>query len=163
MVTSEQSRAFERDGYFVLPSFWSGTELTRLQEAAELVRAKWRAAQGLGRHDGDQPFSVRNLIAHHDAFLNLCDHPKILPLILGTLGANVQLKTSHLDYRPSEPPNVERLQREMEAKNGGGTAAGTPTTATSCQPRTTVCCQQSRSRFSSRCLICLRPTVAICG
>ena len=37
---------------------------------------------------------------------------------MDTLGPNIQLKTSHLDYRPPEPPNIEQLQREAEAKNG---------------------------------------------
>ena len=117
-MTPDQTRAFEEDGYFVLPSFWPGAELARLLDAVEQVRAGWRAAKGFGSADDDQPFSIRNLVAHHDAFLQLADHPRVLPLVLGTLGPNVQLKTSHLDYRPPEPPDIEQLQRDAEARGG---------------------------------------------
>ena len=51
----------------------------------------------------DEPFAIRNALAHHTAFLDLIDHPRMLPLVVDAIGWNIQIRTSHLDYRPPYP------------------------------------------------------------
>ena len=49
---------------------------------------------------------MRNALAQHDAFLDLIDHPRILPLVIDAIGWNIQIRTTHLDYRPPYPQDI---------------------------------------------------------
>ncbi|SVB76354.1 uncharacterized protein METZ01_LOCUS229208, partial [marine metagenome] len=37
-------------------------------------------------------FSVRNVLAHQEAFLDLVDHPRMLPFVVDAIGWNIQTK-----------------------------------------------------------------------
>ncbi|MEZ4676736.1 MAG: hypothetical protein R2932_21175 [Caldilineaceae bacterium] len=43
------------------------------------------------RASAGDPFAIRNALAHHDAFLDLIDHPKMLPLVVDAIGWNIQI------------------------------------------------------------------------
>ena len=103
-MTPLQREEFDVRGFIVLEDFLSGDELTRLLEAVEEVADRVRGMEGLGRHD---PFAVRNALAHHEAFLDLIDHPRMLPLVVDAIGWNIQIRTTHLDYRPPYPEGLE--------------------------------------------------------
>ena len=104
-MTDQQRDDFEEKGFVVLEDLLTQKELGRILTAVDETAAKIRQAKGLGP---DQPFAVRNALAHHEAFLDLIDHPRILPLVVDAIGWNIQIRTTHLDYRPPYP-------REMEA------------------------------------------------
>ena len=59
-----------------------------------------------GRVDPGGGFQVRNCLAHHPAFLDLIAHERILPLVVDCIGPNLQIRTSHLDYRPPYPADL---------------------------------------------------------
>ena len=99
-MTGEQQRNFEEKGYVILDDFLEPHEVGRLLEAVEEVAGRLRESTGLGP---DEPFAVRNALSQHDAFLDLIDHPKALPLVVDAIGWNIQIRTSHLDYRPPYP------------------------------------------------------------
>ena len=99
-MTEEQQRDFEEKGYVILDDFLEPPEVGRLLEAVDEVAARLRESTGLGP---DEPFAVRNALSQHDAFLDLIDHPKALPLVVDAIGWNIQIRTSHLDYRPPYP------------------------------------------------------------
>jgi ectoine hydroxylase-related dioxygenase (phytanoyl-CoA dioxygenase family) len=103
-MTREQSRDFEDKGYVIIEDFLSEDEVLRLQEAVDEV-----AARGLTRKQlaPDEPFALRNALAHHEAFLDLIDHPGMLPLVVDAIGWNIQIRTSHLDYRPPYPGRMQ--------------------------------------------------------
>lgn len=99
-MTAQQKCDFEEKGYIILEDFFSADELARLLDAVDEVAARVRQAKGLGPND---PFAIRNALAHHAAFLDLIDHPKMLPLVVDAIGWNIQIRTTHLDYRPPYP------------------------------------------------------------
>ena len=99
-MTPAQERDFDEKGYFVLDDFLHEPEVDRLLAAVDEVAARVRESSGLGP---EEPFAVRNALARHEAFLDLVDHPRALPLVVDAIGWNIQVRTSHLDYRPPYP------------------------------------------------------------
>ena len=103
-MTPEQQRQWEEDGFFVIPEFLTALEVERLLTTIDAVAAEHAAATG---GLADAGFQVRNLLAHGDAFLDLVDHPRMLPLVVDAIGTDIQIRTSHLDYRPQYPEGLE--------------------------------------------------------
>ncbi len=102
-MTAEQERAFGEQGFVLLEDFLTQEELDRLLAAVDEVGERIRRERNLGT---DDKFAIRNLLAHDDAFLDLVDHPRILPLVVDAIGWNIQIRTSHLDYRPPYPEGI---------------------------------------------------------
>ena len=103
-MTEKQKRDFETNGFIILEDFFTSDELDRLLSAVDEVGTKVRRARGLGP---DDPFAIRNALAHHGAFLDLIDHPRMLPLVVDAIGWNIQIRTTHLDYRPPYPSHLQ--------------------------------------------------------
>ncbi len=99
-LTAQQRRSFDEDGFFLLEDALSPTEVAALLHVVDERYAGYRSARDLG----DQAFQMRNIVALDPLFLRLVDHPRILPLIVDLMGFNVQLRTSHADVRPPQPP-----------------------------------------------------------
>lgn len=102
-MTEEQRRDFDEKGYIVLENFLTAAELERLQSAVDEVSERTRAAKDLG---SQEPFALRNALSHHEAFLDLIDHPRMLPLVVDAIGWNIQIRTTHLDVRPPYPDGL---------------------------------------------------------
>jgi ectoine hydroxylase-related dioxygenase (phytanoyl-CoA dioxygenase family) len=118
-MTDEQRSSFDARGFIVIENFFSETELDRLLNAIDEVAARVRAEKGLTESD---PFALRNALTHHDAFLDLIDNPRILPLVVDAIGWNIQIRTTHLDYRPPYPEGLE--PGELGTGDGADNAAG---------------------------------------
>ena len=103
-MTTQQSKDFDEKGFVVLEEFFNQTEIDRLLQAIDEVGDRIRVEKGLGP---DDPFAVRNALSHHEAFLDLIDHPRILPLVVDAIGWNIQVRTTHLDYRPPYPEDLK--------------------------------------------------------
>ena len=103
-MTREQERDFAEHGFIVLEHFLTSEELARLSAAADEVVARIQKEQGL---EAETHFQVRNALAQHDAFLDLVDHPRMLPLVVDAIGWNIQIRTTHLDYRPPYPRDMQ--------------------------------------------------------
>ncbi len=103
-MTPEQRSAFDEQGFIVLEDFLTAAELERLLNAIDEVAGRLRRNEGLAPH---APFAVRNALAHHEAFLDLIDHPRMLPLVVDAIGWNIQIRTTHLDYRPPYPEDLQ--------------------------------------------------------
>ena len=102
-MIEQQKNDFDSNGFIVLEDFLTADELDRLLAAVDEVGAQIRQAKGIGP---DEPFAIRNALAHHDAFLDLIDHPRMLPLVVDAIGWNIQIRTTHLDYRPPYPGDL---------------------------------------------------------
>jgi hypothetical protein len=50
---------------------------------------------------------LRHVVARHPAFLDLLDHPAVLPLVVDVLGPDIQLRGSNLDVRPAARPGAQ--------------------------------------------------------
>ena len=103
-MTDEQRNDFEDKGFVILEDLLTQEELDRLLAAVDETAANIRRAKGIGP---EEPFAVRNALAHHEAFLDLIDHPRMLPLVVDAIGWNIQIRTTHLDYRPPYPRDLE--------------------------------------------------------
>ena len=103
-MTTQQEKNFDEKGFIVLDDFLNQTEIDRLLQAIDEVGDRIRAKKGLGP---DDPFAVRNALSHHEAFLDLIDHPRLLPLVVDAIGWNIQVRTTHLDYRPPYPEDLK--------------------------------------------------------
>ena len=103
-MTEQQERDFDEKGFIILEDFLRQEELERLLSAVDEVAARVRQTEGLGP---DDPLTVRNVLSHHDAFLDLIDHPRMLPLVVDAIGWNIQIRTTHLDYRPPYPEGLQ--------------------------------------------------------
>src|SRR5215213_9275339 len=101
-MTEQQRRDFDELGFILIEDFFSPEELDRVLGAIDEVAAVART-RGIGT---DDPFALRNALAHHEAFLDLIDHPRILPLVVDVFGWNIQIRTTHLDYRPPYPKEL---------------------------------------------------------
>ena len=118
-MTERQELDFEEKGFIVLENFLTREELDRLSGAVEEVVTRIRKAKGLGP---EAPFQVRNALAQHDAFLDLIDHPRMLPLVVDAIGWNIQIRTTHLDYRPPYPEDLDA--GDVGVANGADADAG---------------------------------------
>jgi len=118
-MTPQQEKDFKHLGYIILENFLHKEELDRLLSAIDDVAANVRDKKGLGLN---APFAIRNALAHHDAFLDLIDHPRMLPLVVDAIGWNIQIRTSHLDYRPPYPEGLQ--VGDIGAGNGADNQAG---------------------------------------
>ncbi|MBV9174708.1 MAG: phytanoyl-CoA dioxygenase family protein [Chloroflexi bacterium] len=118
-MTDEQRRSFDEQGFIVIEDFFSDSEFNRLLNAIDEVAARIRAEKGVSESD---PFALRNALTHHAAFLDLIDNPRILPLVVDAIGWNIQIRTTHLDYRPPYPEGM--VPGELGTGEGADHAAG---------------------------------------
>jgi ectoine hydroxylase len=102
-MTPEQRRAFDEEGFVILENFLTADETQRLVDAADEVVGRIQREQNL---PAQHHFQVRNALAHHEAFLDLIDHERMLPLVIDAIGWNIQIRTTHLDYRPPYPEDL---------------------------------------------------------
>ena len=124
-MTVAQQHDFNNKGFVILEDFLHQDELDRLLLAIDDVSVGIRKTKNLAPHE---PFAIRNALAHHDVFLDLIDHPRMLPLVVDAIGYNIQIRTSHLDYRPPYPKDPLKTG-DLEIENGPDHSAGYRNTA----------------------------------
>lgn len=115
-MTEQQEKDFEEKRFIILDEFLTHDELERLLLAVDEVTAKVRQSTNL---EPNAPFAIRNALAHHKAFLDLIDHPKMMLLVVDAISWNIQIRTTHLDYRPPYPRNLHagNVDREKQTIN----------------------------------------------
>jgi ectoine hydroxylase-related dioxygenase (phytanoyl-CoA dioxygenase family) len=118
-MTQEQQRDFQDKGFIILEDLLTAQEVARLSDAADEVVKRIQQQKGLGP---ETHFQVRNALAQHDAFLDLIDHPRMLPLVVDAIGWNIQIRTTHLDYRPPYPEDMRA--GDVGVGNGADQQAG---------------------------------------
>jgi hypothetical protein len=91
---------FERDGFVIVPGALRTKELQRLEAAVNRV---WETEAGSAG-----PFHRLAFAGLDDAFLELVDHPRCLPLVSDILGSNIYVYHCHLDVHPPERSAEQR-------------------------------------------------------
>ncbi len=102
-LTDQQRRDFDENGYVLIEDFFDPDEYAGLMTAIDDVRDEYDREKGVGT---DAPFAVRNALAKREEFLDLIDHPRMLPLVVDAIGWNIQIRTTHLDFRPPYPKDL---------------------------------------------------------
>ncbi|MCC7263488.1 MAG: phytanoyl-CoA dioxygenase family protein [Candidatus Latescibacteria bacterium] len=98
-LTPQQERQFEEDGFFLVEEALSPPEIAELLAVIDELDGRYRRERNLGPHES---FQMRNIVALHPVFKKVMDHPGMLPLVVDLMGFNIQLRTSHMDVRPSQ-------------------------------------------------------------
>jgi ectoine hydroxylase len=110
---------FDRDGFLVLRGVLEPETVARLVAAADRL-----AASGLD-HDGlseRRHWQRRNCLPDDPAFLDLTDHPRVLPVVAAILGWDIHLITSHLIVRPPTLDADAHFKGEGWHRDGGQSA-----------------------------------------
>ena len=111
VITSEQRRQFEEDGFFLVHNALSQDAIADLKNSIEVLARQHRERS---QEAPNAPLRMGNIVALDHRFLQLVDHPQTLPLVLDVLGYNIQLRASQLDYRPPRQQTESRLDRFLE-------------------------------------------------
>ena len=109
-VLSQQDAAFfEQNGYLLKEDALALSLLAELNAAADALYVRAKQQNAL---EPQSKLNLRNCIVHHDAFLQLLDHPTTAPLAWQILGWNIQMITTHLIVLPSqaEPSQEKKVQ-----------------------------------------------------
>jgi ectoine hydroxylase len=94
-LNDEQLKAFETDGFVVIPGALTSQEVDRYRDAVD------RVYERLGT-----PGKILHTLAfvgEDEAFLDLLAHPWTFPLVVQLLGYNIFMFHCHLDVHPTEP------------------------------------------------------------
>lgn len=107
---------FDRDGFLVLRDVIEPDLVARLMAAADRLVAEGVERDGLfeRRH-----WQMRNCLPCDPVFLDLVDHPQVLPVVAAILGWDIHLITSHLIVRPPNPDADAHFKGEGWHRDGG--------------------------------------------
>ncbi len=111
---------FEQNGYLLIEDALSPGLLGELNDATDELYAR---AEREGTLEPLGKLNLRNCIVHHDAFLQLLDHPTTAPLAWHILGWNIQMVTTHLIVLPSQPEPSEEKKHRLGWHRDGGTSS----------------------------------------
>ena len=117
-MTSEQARAIEQDGCFVVENGLPPDVVAEIDGAIDEIYDREKQA---GRLPEDGRLNLRNCVTEHDAFLQLIDWPTTFPKAMGILNWNIHLLTSHLLVVPSKERPEHPLRVGLH--RDGGTSA----------------------------------------
>jgi ectoine hydroxylase-related dioxygenase (phytanoyl-CoA dioxygenase family) len=88
---------FERDGFVVIDDALTRSTVGALSDATDRTWARHRDDP---MAPGARPLHLLAFLGEDEAFIELLDHPRILPLIVDLLGWNVFVYHCHLDVHP---------------------------------------------------------------
>src|SRR5712691_8535072 len=112
--TKERRSSFERDGFLVIHDALDADEVVSITDAVDRVGLR-RRRQPPGR--GTEPLHLLAFLGEDERFLDLLDHPAILPFVVEMLGWNVYVYHCHLDVHP--PSTDSPAAKWMWHQDGG--------------------------------------------
>jgi phytanoyl-CoA hydroxylase len=97
-MTIEQTLLYENQGFLHLPGVIPADLVTRVRSAFDRASAeyhdRWREEVAQGKAPKAY-YDIPNILDQGDCFVDLADLPSITPLLLGTVGADIQLNHTH--------------------------------------------------------------------
>jgi ectoine hydroxylase len=102
-LSPAQRQRFDEDGFILVEDALSAPEIDKLLLVADRLHEEQVQRRGCL---ADEPFQMRDIPRLDEAFLQLVAHPIMLPLIVDAIGFNIQIRTSHLDVRSTQSPEV---------------------------------------------------------
>lgn len=119
ILTPEQKQFVENNGYLLIKNALPPDVVAEIDAAVDEVYAAQAAA---GCLETGGKLNLRNCITHHEAFLQLLDWDKTVPLAYGVLNWNVQMITSHLIVLPSKEKPPTEVKNRIGLHRDGGTS-----------------------------------------
>ena len=93
-MSADQRIAFENQGFLHLPGILEPGLVGRIREAFEIATEKtigaWREDVTRGRANAAF-FDIPEILDRGDCFVDLVDHPKVIPILLDAVGPDIQL------------------------------------------------------------------------
>lgn len=111
-----QKAQFDRDGFLVLRDVLDADLVSRLIAAADRLAGQGVERDGLSER---RHWQKRNCLPDDPTFLELIDHPKVLPLVAAILGWDIHIVTSHLIVRSPTPDADAHFKGEGWHRDGG--------------------------------------------
>lgn len=108
LLTDEQRRTFEDDGYLIIPDALDADQIERLLETGD------RLMDGFEYHD--YYAHRRPGLVQEQPFLDLVTNERTVPLIIQLLNANIYITNTALIYKhpqPPEPPDQCNWHRDV--------------------------------------------------
>lgn len=100
VLTDQERRHFEKQGFLVVENALSQEMLDRLTTAADRL---YEEALEAGQTTPDKAWGVANFLGKDNAFLDLLDWPTTLPKVWSILGWNIFLYHAHMHIKPPAP------------------------------------------------------------
>ena len=119
VFTPKHKEFIENNGYLLIKNALPPDVVAEIDAAVDEVYAKEEAA---GHLEAGGKLNLRNCIVHHEAFLQLLDWQKTVPLAYGVLNWNVQMITSHLIVLPSKEEPPDDVKNRIGLHRDGGTS-----------------------------------------
>jgi ectoine hydroxylase len=111
-----QKTQFDRDGFLVLRDVLEPKLVSRLVDASGRLLAEGVDRDGLSER---RHWQKRGCLPDDPAFLDLLDHPRVLPVVAAILGWDIHLVTSHLIVRQPTPGADAHFKGEGWHRDGG--------------------------------------------
>lgn len=119
VFTPAHKEFVENNGYLLIQNALPADVVAEIDAAVDDVYEKEKSA---GRLEANGKLNLRNCITHHEAFLQLLDWEKTVPLAYGVLNWNVQMITSHLIVLPSGDEPAPEVKNRIGLHRDGGTS-----------------------------------------
>ena len=101
-LTESERAHFDAKGYLVVEGALRGTEVAALNAVLDKLRDANRLASPERYAGIDQRVLHLGFITLNRAFMDLVDHPRLLPKVWGILGPNIYLYSTHLIITPPQ-------------------------------------------------------------
>lgn len=102
-MTSDQKLQYENQGFVHLPGAMDAETTARIRrafdDATDRHRAAWQEKVARGEADG-RFFDIPDVLDQDDCFVHLVDLPSLVPVLLATVGDDVQLNHTHARIFP---------------------------------------------------------------
>jgi hypothetical protein len=126
-LSAKQRKSFDADGFLHVPGALADTETAALRDTCLRLREEDGQAPRPPRNDDwrdsfdlptdrwqaacdDARWQSDNIVARDPVFLDLIDHPGILPLVAGLLGDNIFLMSSRAMIREQVPMSLAEFE-----------------------------------------------------
>lgn len=109
VLTEEQTRYWEQNGYLHLNGILSSDEIHKLTDVVDQMHAEHlEQPEAEPHHDFDQ----RNVMEENDIFVDMMDHPATFPIVLELMGPFIGLGMSEIIVRPKNLNGKGRLHTD---------------------------------------------------
>lgn len=110
-ITPEQRKAFDEDGFLVVPNALSREEVARLVEASDRLAAPLLNKPELSGRPEYNHLDLRPGLLREEPLFKLVTHSKTVPLVVQLMSPNIHLHSTTLIYKRPEAPDDPPFRR----------------------------------------------------
>lgn len=115
-ISAEDRQHFEEKGYLHVSGVLNDAQIRDLEAAVDRI---WEEEKSKGLAS-DKNLFFPNCVGREQVFIDLIDHPRILPLVWDILSWNINLYHSHLGVTPQEEPEAAEIKEPLHFHQDSG-------------------------------------------